>query len=191
MKVGVIGPTDITTLAILLGKKKKWVSGTAAQVGAAIAQAGHELWVNSDGGMLAAVASAYKAAGGKKLVLLIPRGANPWPNDHAQAHTRIADEVRELDSWFATNYAVVSEVDICVCVGLSAGTYTELGYVKWDEEFQRGTLKRLLVVRDLVRGHKLPPEFSMKLGPVLRYVAARRLPLALRKATRQESLSLA
>ena len=124
-------------------------------------------------------------------MVLVPGRADPWPNDHAWAYTRIADRVKKLKSWYRANHVVVSEVDVCVCVGLSAGTYTELGYAKWGEEFKRGTLKRLLVVQELIRGGKLPPEFSRKFGPVLRYIAAEELPLALQEETAQESLSLA
>jgi hypothetical protein len=171
-RVSIIGPTDLDRLSELLGLSKKQILDMAVQIGKAIADAEHELWVNPDGGMLAAVAEAYKAHGGKNLVMLAPRSSNPWPVDHAQPFLQIADQVRMRPSWFQTNYAVVSEVDICVCVGLSTGTFSELAYIKWDvkHDSQTKRLKKLLVVRELVRGGELPPEFFGKLGDVLQYV---------------------
>lgn len=179
-------------LSMFLGMKKEDVISKAARVGEEIAKAGHELWVNPDGGMLAAVAEAYKAAGGRRHVVLFPSDQDPWPNEQVQPYRNTADDVQERPDWFHTNYAVVSEVDVCVCVGLSAGTFTELGYVKWDEEFHRGHLRRLVVVRELVRGGSLPPEYSAKFRDILRYVnTVEELPPVLREEAVQEPLSLA
>lgn len=191
MRVGIIGPTDVSTLSMFLGMKKEDVLSKAARVGEEIAKAGHELWVNPDGGMLAAVAEAYKAAGGKNHILLFPADQDPWPNEHARPYRDTADDVQERPDWFRTNHAVVSEVDICICVGFSAGTFTELGYVKWDEEFHRGRLRRLVVVRELARGGRLPPEYSAKFRDILRYVdTVEGLPPLLREEVVQEPLSL-
>ncbi|MDO8654995.1 MAG: hypothetical protein Q7R48_01040 [bacterium] len=173
-RVSIIGPTDLDRLSELLGLSAKQILDMAVRVGEIIADAGHELWVNPDGGMLAAVAEAYKAHGGKKLVVLVPQSSDPWPTNHAQPYVQTADQVEMRPSWFHTNYAVVSEVDICICVGLSTGTFSELAYIKWDVKHDSPTtkLRKLLAVRELIRGGELPPEFFGKLGDVLRYVNA-------------------
>ncbi|MBI4217427.1 MAG: hypothetical protein HY603_01370 [Parcubacteria group bacterium] len=170
MKIGVIGPTDLKTLAVNLGQSEDWVRERIDLLGKMIAEAGHELWVNPDGGVLAAVANAYKAHGGSHLVMLVPMAADPWPNDHTHIHAQIADEVRKLPSWFHANYAVVSEVDICICAGRSVGTFSELAYARWDEKFKTGVLQKLFAVRELLLEGKLPYEYSQKFGARLHYV---------------------
>lgn len=183
-RVSIIGPTDLNRLSEILGLSTKQILERAVQVGEIIADAGHELWVNPDGGMLAAVAEAYKAHGGKKLVVLVPQSSDPWPTNHAQPYVQTADQVEMRPSWFHTNYAVVSEVDICICVGLSTGTFSELAYIKWDVKHNSSTtkLQKLLAVRELLRGGELPPEFLGKLGDVLRYVdAVEELPALLKE----------
>lgn len=170
MKVGVIGPTDLETLALNLGQSEDWVRERISLLGKMIAEAGHELWVNPDGGVLAAVANAYKTHGGSRLVVLVPMAADPWPNDHTRAHVQIADEVRKLPNWFHANYAVVSEVDICICAGRSVGTFSELAYARWDEKFKTGVLQKLFAVRELLLENELPREYSQKFGMRLQYV---------------------
>ena len=170
MKVGVIGPTDLTCLAANLGRSEDWVRERIELLGKMIAEAGHELWVNPDGGVLAVAARAYKTHGGSHLVMLVPMAADPWPNDHTRIYAQIADEVRKLPSWFHANYAVVSQVDICICAGRSVGTFSELAYARWDEKFKTGVLQKLFAVRELLLESKLPYEYSQKFGTRLHYV---------------------
>lgn len=155
----------------LTGKPESFFEERASRIGSVLAALGLELWVNSDKGMLRLVASSYRASGGKKLVVLFPAGGHPWPNEHAEEHTEYADEVIEEPSWFETNYKVVSEPEFCVCVGLSAGTLSELAYIKWDRQFHKGNLRALYVVEELVRGKVLPPEIEVEIKGILRYVA--------------------
>ena len=66
---------------------------------------------------------------------------------------------------------MVSEPELCVCVGLSAGTMSELSYIRWNIELlEKGNLKGLIAVRELLRDGELPPEYESVLTPVLRYV---------------------
>lgn len=170
MKVGVIGPTDLDKLVDLMGGSQEAFLGKAAQIGRILAETECcELWVNPDGGMLAAVAEAYKDAGGKKLVVLVPK-ARPWPITHIQTHAARADKIVNVADWFHANYQVVSTTDVCICVGLSAGVHTELGYIKWDAQFQCGNLQTLIVIKELVRGGVLPPEIEANIGERIHYI---------------------
>lgn len=157
--VSVIGPTNIGKLSAILQRSREDLLREGAEVGAAIAASGSRLLVNSDGGMLEAVARSYKEKGGASLVILAPGRPHPWPLDHTLSYRDIGDEVRTEDSWFDTNYRVVTDPDVCVCVGLSAGTLSELAYIKWNRQFRMlGNLKKLVVVQSLVRGGNVPPE---------------------------------
>ena len=81
-----------------------------------------------------------------------------------------ADILLPRSDWFRSNYHVVSSVDVCVCVGLSAGTLSELAYIKWDRQFNTGKLQELVVIRELVRTGEVPPEIALEIPDVLRYV---------------------
>lgn len=171
IKVGVIGPTDLQELGRVLRQPEEFLLTRAAVVGRLIAERGCDLWVNSDGGMLAAVARAYKGHGGRRLVMLYPWKPIPWPIAHAEEYVKIADEVIRPNDWFDANYAVVSEPEVCVCMGLSPGTQGELSYIRWDEKFQTGNLKMLVVIRELLQEGRLPSMFAQRLRPLLQYVA--------------------
>lgn len=173
MRVGIIGPTNIGQLAQFLGRTQEVLTERAALVGQILAEAGKELWVNADGGMLYAVAQSYKKHGGKNLVMLLPQKGIPWPIDHAKPYAKIADELRRPQDWFAANLEVVSEPELCVCVGLSAGTMSELSYIRWNVQLLENCKpKALIAVSELLRGGEVPPEFKGVLAPVLRYVQA-------------------
>lgn len=171
VKVGVIGPTDIKRLAMLTGRREEFLLAKAGQVGKIIAQSGCELWINSDGGMLAAVAESYKIHGGKSLVMLLPLPpGDPWPVAHGEAYLAMADRVIRPSDWYRANHLVVSEPETVVCVGLSGGTNTELGYIKWDVRWRLGNLATLIGVRELLRGGKIAPEEEPGVKSVLRYI---------------------
>lgn len=169
LKVGIIGPTNMKKLSKLTGKPEDFFLKRAEAVGKTLASHGCEVWVNSDGGMVSGVAKAYKKAGGKRLVMLYPRKGEPWPNKHAKPHTQHADKISRQPNWFWANYQVVTAPDICLCVGLSAGTLSELAYIKWNCQFNRGRLKQLVVLQDLVRDKKIPPEIEVELQGILLY----------------------
>ena len=69
-----------------------------------------------------------------------------------------------------TNYNVVAIPDICICVGLSAGTLSELAYIKWDHQLKCGNLKRLIAIKELLRNRKLLPEIEVDIKKVLTYI---------------------
>ena len=125
LKVGIIEPTNLVKLGTLTGKPQEFFIDRAAEIGKALAESRCELWVNSDGGMLAEVAQAYKRGGGSSLVVLSPANPEPWPIEHTRPYAESADHLRKEPNWFLANYNVVSLPDLCLCVGLSAGTLSE------------------------------------------------------------------
>lgn len=170
LKVGIIGPTNIPKLSKLTKKPASFFLQKTGEIGKILAEIGCELWVNSDKGMAVNIASAYKKNGGKKLVILYPAKGEPWPNKHAKPYIKYADELRKEPNWFWTNYNVTALPDICICVGLSAGTLSELAYIKWNYKLKRGKLKKLIAVRELLRDKKLPPEIETDIKKILVYV---------------------
>ncbi|MDP2736127.1 MAG: hypothetical protein Q8P12_08090 [bacterium] len=170
LKVGIIGPTNMKKLSKLTGKSEEFFLKKAELIGSILAQEGCEVWVNSDAGMVSAVALAYKKAGGQKLVMLYPEKGEPWSNTHAAPHLQNADEVSSQPNWFWANYQVVTAPDVCICVGLSAGTLSELAYIKWNRQFSCGNLKRLIALEELVRDKRIPAEIEVEIGDILLYL---------------------
>mgnify|MGYP001616960450 CR=1 FL=1 len=169
LKVGIIGPTNIPKLSKLTKKPAGFYLQKAREIGEILAKIGCELWVNSDKGKAANIARAYKKSGGRKLVILYPAKGEPWPNEHTKPYKKNADEFRKEPDWFWTNYNVISLPDVCICTGLSAGTLSELAYIKWNYKFKRGKLKKLITVRELLRDKKLPPEIEVDVKKILVY----------------------
>lgn len=170
IKIGIIGPTNIPKLSELTKKPKEFFLERAELIGKILAAANTELWINSDQGMLVAIGRAYKELGGKKCVVLYPDKGEPWPKDHATPYIKYADKIRKELNWFWSNYSVTAEVDICICVGLSAGTLSELAYIKWNYQFKCGKLKKLVAIKELLRGGELPPEIEVEIKEITQYV---------------------
>ena len=170
LKVGLIGPTNIQKLSKLTKKPASFYIKKANEIGKLLAKADCEVWVNSDRGMAINIASSYKRNKGKRLVVLFPGSNQPWPNKHARPYKKYADIIRKEPDWFWTNYNVTAIPDVCVCVGLSAGTFSELAYIKWNYQFKRGGLKKLIAIKELLRDGKLPPEIEFDIKKILIYI---------------------
>lgn len=170
LRVGIIGPTNMGKLIRLTRRSSSFFLEKAEIIGKTIARLGHELWVNSDGGMINHIARSYKRHEGKRLVMLYPKKGEPWPNTHASVYVGHADKVSEQENWFWANYGVVAIPDVCICVGLSAGTLSELAYIKWNCQFSCGNMKRLIAIQELMRGGRLPLEIEVEVRHVLTYV---------------------
>lgn len=170
LKVGIIGPTNMQKLTRLTKKPKSFFLEKAKEIGRILASHNCEVWVNSDGGMPGNVARSYKKHKGRSLVVLYPKKSNPWPNKHTQPYRKVADKVSTQPNWFWTNYKVVSIPSLCICAGLSAGTLSELAYIKWNNQFHQGSLKNLVVVEELVRGKILPPEIGVEVQHMVTYI---------------------
>lgn len=170
LKISIIGPTNIQKLSKLTKKPVSFFLQKAEKIGKFLAENECELWINSDRGMTENIAKSYKKNKGKKLVILYPGRAEPWPNKHATPCKKYADKLKKELNWFWANYNVVALPDICICVGLSAGALSELAYIKWNCQLKRGNLKRLIGIRELLRGKKLPPEIEVDVKKILVYI---------------------
>ena len=170
IKVGIIGPTNIPKLSKLMGKSQDFLLEKAQLVGKILAEKNCELWINSDKGMLVAIGRAYKDFGGKKLVILCPDKGEPWPKKHTKPYMKNADELRKEPNWFWSNYNVTALPDLCICVGLSAGTLSELAYIKWNHQLKCGNLKKLIAIQELIRSGKLPVEIEDDIKDIVQYI---------------------
>lgn len=169
-KIGIIGPTNIPKLSRITGKPVRFYINKAKEMGKILATINCELWINSDKGMAQKISVSYKKNGGKRLVVLYPQKGEPWPNKHAKPHTKRADIIRKEPNWFWTNYNVTAFPDFCICAGLSAGTLSELAYIKWNYQLKCGKLKKLIAIKELLREDKLPLEIEVDIKNILVYL---------------------
>jgi len=170
LKIGLIGPTNIKKLSKLTKKPAGFYIKKAEEIGELLAKFNCEVWANGDKGMVSTAALAYKKNRGRKLIILYPHQPSPWPNKHVMASKKYADKLKKESSWFWANYNVVTQPDLCICIGLSSGTLSELAYVKWNHQLKRGKLKNLIAVKELLRDRKLPPEIEVDIRKILIYV---------------------
>jgi len=170
LKIGIIGPTNIKKLSKLTKKPASFFLDKAQEIGEILATIPCELWINSDKGIAFQIARAYKKNKGKKLVILYPAKGRPWPKKHTEIYKKFADKLRKEENWFWTNYNVIDKPDICICVGLSSGTLSELAYIKWNYQFKRERPKKLIAIRELLRDKKLPPEIEVEIKKIITYL---------------------
>ncbi|KPJ73082.1 hypothetical protein AMJ48_02455 [Parcubacteria bacterium DG_74_1] len=170
LKIGLIGPTNIKKISKLTKKPVGFFIKKAKAVGKLLAEFNCEVWANGDKGMVSTVALAYKKNGGRKLTILYPHQPSPWPNKHVRFYKKYANKIKKESSWFWANYNVVTQPDLCICVGLSAGTLSELAYIKWNYQLKCGRLKRLIAIKELLRARKLPPEIEVDIKKILIYI---------------------
>jgi len=152
MKVGIIGPTDIDVTSGAAGLDAAVCKRTAAAVGEGLARRGYAVALVPDRGVAVLAAQAYRAAGGPRLIGIIPHGGTS-----AQAATTCCESHRELChetvedlSWTAQHERICQLADVLVCIGMSCGTIAELAWTKWVGNTP------VIVIRPLVSG--IPPE---------------------------------
>lgn len=174
LQVGVVGATNTGALSRRLSKSPELPQEWALFVGRTLAEHECGLWTNGGEGMLAAVAAAYKEAGGRLWTVVLPKQPVRWPNYHVLPYADKADAVHWEETWDDANNAVVTIPTLCICMGLSAGTLGELSDAVWDVRFPspRVNLKTLVAIPDLLIGGRLYPEYE-ELEPKVIYLASK------------------
>ena len=173
LQVGIIGPTNLGEMAIFTGKTPEFLMGRAKLVGRILAELGCNLFTNAGDGMLLGVGQAYLASGGASWTVLLAEEPDPWPTYHVLPYQDKASVTVWKKDWYRANHATVEIPTVCICMGLSLGTFGEHVFAGWDIRFPRMNLKQLIVIQELLsdwyRGG-LPPEIEYVLKPKLLYV---------------------
>lgn len=171
LQASIIGPTNLATLGEDLGGvSQATLLEWADFVGRTLAEHGCGLLTNPGEGMLAAVATSYRQYGGTAWTMVLPDMAYPWPNYHVLPYAGRADADRVERDWNDANHRAVDMVELCICLGLSGGTSGEISKAIYDVRFQRGILKKLVVVRALVEDGRLRRFEERELGSKLVYL---------------------
>jgi len=152
MKVGIIGPTDIDVTSRAAGLDPAVCRRTAAAAGEGLAQRGDILILVPDRGVAVLAAQAYRAAGGPRLIGIIPHGGTSAQaaTTCCESHRDLCHETVEDLSWTAQHERICQLADVLVCIGMSCGTMAELAWTKWVGNTP------VIALRPLMSG--IPPE---------------------------------
>lgn len=154
MRIGIIGPTDIQVTARAAGLDPAVCEQAAQEAGKSLARHGHEVVVVPDRGVALLAAQAYRAAGGTRLIGIIPYGGTSAQaaTSCCQSHRSLCDETVEDLSWTEQHERICQLSDVLLCIGLSCGTLSEIAWTKWVGNTP------VVVIRPLVSG--IPPEMA-------------------------------
>jgi hypothetical protein len=165
MLVSILASSDFKKIAGFQSKKESEVRGLYSAVGKALAKKGTSLLVTPDKGVVE-VAKAYKKAGGKKVIGVVPRCDEVWGIEHLKPHLKYIDEELNPRDWFTAPYYLVQMPDYIVCLNLTTGVYGELVFVKWLHEFNK------LKPKKVVSFVRFPREVEHDIRPITKYVTS-------------------
>jgi hypothetical protein len=154
MRVGIIGPTDIDTTSTAAGLDPAVCKRVARQAGEGLACNGFEVVVVPDRGVGLLAAEAYRSAGGRRLVGIIPRGGTCGQQESSccDQHRHLCHEIVENLEWTAQHERICQLSDVLLCIGLSCGTISEIAWTKWVGNTP------VVIIEPLVSG--IPPEIG-------------------------------
>jgi hypothetical protein len=152
MRIGIIGPTNIQRTSMAAGRDPAACERAAKEAGEWLAAHGHDLVVVPDRGVGPLAAEAYHAAGGRRLIGIVPDGGTSY-----QAATSRCNESRHLCNeivddldWTEQHERICQLSAVLLCIGISCGTMSEIAWTKWVGNTP------VIVIRPLISG--IPPE---------------------------------
>jgi len=152
LRVGIIGPTDINVTSAAAGLDPAACERAAKAAGEELARRGHAAVVVPDRGVGLLTAEAYRAAGGHRLIGIIPYGGTSaqLATTNCDAHRHLCHETVDDLSWTEQHERMCQLSDVLLCIGLSCGTISEIAWTKWVGNTP------VAVIRSLASG--IPPE---------------------------------
>ncbi len=169
--------------SMLVGKSLTEIETIAQQVGKAIAKQNHELIVvfNYEG-MLKLVGDAFKKSGGK-LTIIYTENDYDWEIKPYMHFLQEADKQVKFESWHDMLLSLVKDSDVVICAGLSAGVLAELGYMEWNFQENKGRVKTLIGIKELLRNQEFPPEATFDMNSFMKVISVKDLSDVLKEVT--------
>lgn len=159
MKVSILGPTNLGKFSNITGKNIEEIETIAKDIGKTLAENECKLVVVFNySGMIKLVGDSYKKHGGK-LEMLYTENDYDWYTDIYMKHLKEANVKTKKESWHDMLLSLVTDSDIVVCAGLSAGVLVELGYMKWNHQENKGKVKALIGIKEFLK-NGFPLEIS-------------------------------
>ena len=154
MRVGVIGPSDINVTSAAAGLDPAACEVAARAAGEELARRGYAAVVVPDRGVGLLTAEAYRAAGGHRLIGILPCGGTSAQaaTTNCDAHRHLCHQAVDDLSWTEQHERICQLSDVLLCIGLSCGTISEIAWTKWVGNTP------VVVLTPLVSG--IPPELE-------------------------------
>jgi len=167
MKISIVGPTNIKKFCAITGRSMKEIEPKANEIGKIIAEGNHQLVaIFNYSGMIKLVGDSYKKHGGK-LEMFYTENDSDWDTEIYMKYLEEADIKTKKDSWHNMLLSLVKDSDIVLCLGLAAGTLAELGYMKWNYQEHKGSVKALIGIKEFLRNGEFPPEISFDMSRLI------------------------
>lgn len=170
MKISIIGPTNVENLSKTTGLSVTQITDIAESIGRRFAEVGIELITMFNyRGMLKLVGDSYVKHGGK-LTMLYTDNDQDWETKPYMDNIKYSDNPVRTKDWHDLLLTLVTNTDVVLCLGLSSGVFTEMGYINWNFQEKKGA-KALIGVRELIRGGEFPIEIVSQMGEFAKIVS--------------------
>jgi hypothetical protein len=167
MKVSILGPTNMKKFSKIMELPEEDIESKARVIGRILAKHDCEVYITFNyEGMAKLIGDAYKQNNGK-LKMLFTKDESWIHTEKLLENLKEAEETIEYADWHEITAHIVSDSDVVICCGLSAGVFLELGYMKYNVQFEKGKIKSLICIPELIRDGKLPPELEVELDKIL------------------------
>ncbi|MCD4694352.1 hypothetical protein K8R62_03270 [bacterium] len=167
MKISILGPTNLNKFSKITGKSSEEIENIAKSIGKIIAENNHDLVVVFGyAGMLKLVGDSYKENNGK-LEMLYTENDYDWETKIYMKYLEEADIKTKKESWHDMLLSLVKDSDLVICAGLSAGVFAELGYMEWNHQENKGNVKKLIGIKELLKNEEFPPEISLDMNNII------------------------
>lgn len=166
IKISLLGPTNLNKFSKIMNKPIFDIEKIGEKIGKVIAKNKCELIVVFNySGMLKIVGNSYKKEGGK-LEMMYTENDYDWETKCYMKHLKEADVKTKKRSWHDMLLSLVKDSDLVVCAGLSSGVFSELAYMKWNHQENKGNTKALVGIKELLRENKFPDEISFDIKDI-------------------------
>ncbi len=154
VRIGVIGPTNIKVTSRAAHLDPVACENAARAAGKGLAERGYALVLVPDRGVALLAAEAYRAAGGQRLIGIIPHGGTSVQAAASccEEHRHLCHETVEDLTWTGQHERICQASDVLLCIGLSCGTLSEIACTKWVGDTP------VVILRSLLSG--IPPEMA-------------------------------
>jgi predicted Rossmann-fold nucleotide-binding protein len=133
LRIGIIGPTNIHLTSSTAGLDPAACERAAKEAGEGLAQRGYDVVLVPDRGVGLLAAQAYRAAGGRRLIGIIPHGGTSGQaaTSRCDEHRHLCHETVEDLGWTEQHERICQLSDVLLCIGVSCGTIAEIAWTKW------------------------------------------------------------
>jgi len=167
MKVTILGAGDVTKVHRFGKMTEEKAKQLIKDVGKLIAEKKMDIVIVPARGIPYEVAKAYKKAGGKKIIGIVPRDDKKYGIKHIREYMHIIDEEVNIGDWYNLNGEIAACGNFAVCIGMSSGAMCDIAMLKYHYKYL-GSKTKLIIFENTI-SQKLPKEIEEEMKD-LKYI---------------------